>query len=131
MWSWLNTLLILADDTLQRVPVDPGEAAKQNENPWGGLLTIMLPALAFMLLVQMMLKRGESGESKRRTDQIAALKKNDPIVTSGGIKGTFVSASQDKSEITIKIDDNTRMKIEAWAIRDFPKSSSSEEPAKS
>ncbi len=129
MWQWYNTLLVLADDTLQRAPVAPGDG-QPPQNPWGGILTIMLPAIAVMLIIQMVMRRSEAGDKKRRVDQLASLKKNDPVVTIGGIKGTFVSASEDKAEITIKVDDNTRLKVEASAIREFgPKKT--EEQAKS
>ena len=57
------------------------------------------------------------GREKKRQDKLLdSLNKNDRIVTIGGIIGTFVSISNDGREVTIKIDDNTRMKIVPRAI---------------
>lgn len=115
MNSWLTTIFVLADE-LERAPKETTPSG--GDGSWG-FMTIMLPALAVMLVLQIILRRGESSEKTKREQLIGELKKNDPIVTIGGIKGTFVSISEDKSEITIKVDDNTRLKVEASAIREF------------
>lgn len=125
MNSWLNYFTILADD-LERVPK---AAEAEGQGGWG-FMGIMLPALAVMLVLQIIMRRGDSSEKTKREQLIAGLKKNDPVVTIGGIKGTFISISEDKSEITIKVDDTTRLKIEASAIREFG-ANKSEEQAKS
>ena len=48
---------------------------------------------------------------------LGRLKKNDRVLTAGGIIGTFVSISEDKSEITLRVDDNTRLKFRADYVR--------------
>lgn len=48
-------------------------------------------------------------DRKRHTNLLKTLKKNDRVVTSGGIIGQFVSA--DGVEVTLKVDDNTRIKF--------------------
>ncbi|MFQ5734847.1 MAG: preprotein translocase subunit YajC [Planctomycetaceae bacterium] len=45
------------------------------------------------------------------------LKKHDRVVTIGGIIGTVASTSQDGREVTLKIDDNARMKVLRTAIQ--------------
>jgi preprotein translocase subunit YajC len=63
--------------------------------------------------------RAQKRDQQRRLDTIRALKKNDPVVTIGGIIGTVVSVSEDGSEVTLKmVDDTTRIKFRADAIRD-------------
>ena len=47
---------------------------------------------------------------------ISTLKKNDRIITIGGIHGTVVSVASDSKVVTIRIDDNTRMKLNRTAI---------------
>lgn len=48
----------------------------------------------------------------------SSLKKNDRIVTIGGIHGTIVSAPQESNVVTIRIDEqsNTRIKVNRSAI---------------
>ena len=55
-------------------------------------------------------------ESKRL---IAALKKNDEVVTSGGIHGTIVNV-KDKT-VTLRIDDNVRMEVQRGSISTIKK----------
>jgi preprotein translocase subunit YajC len=45
---------------------------------------------------------------------LGALEKNDDIVTSGGIHGTIVNIQDDV--VTLRIDDNTRIKIQKSSI---------------
>lgn len=86
---------------------------------WQGFLIIMLPALIFMIIAQVFFGRSESKEKARRDRMLDSLKKNDPVVTIGGILGTVVSISEDKREVTIKVDDNTRLKVQSTAIREL------------
>ena len=56
---------------------------------------------------------------KREDEQMkSTLKKNDRIITIGGIHGTVVAAPADSNVVTIRIDENgtTRMKINRSAI---------------
>ena len=57
---------------------------------------------------------------RKREDAImkSSLKKNDRIITIGGIHGTVVAAPQDSNVVTIKIDESgaTRVKINRSAI---------------
>ena len=66
-----------------------------------------------------------------------SLKKNDRVVTVGGIHGTIVSTSSESSIVTIRIDEqnNTKIKVNRTAISKVAsdekenKSTSSKEPA--
>lgn len=55
--------------------------------------------------------RPQSREKAKRQELLNALKKNDKIVTIGGILGTIASVSPDSDEVTIKVDENTRLRI--------------------
>jgi preprotein translocase subunit YajC len=48
---------------------------------------------------------------------LGSLKKNDRVVTIGGIIGTVASTSQDGREVTLKIDDNARLRVLRSAIQ--------------
>lgn len=95
----IQSLAILAQQTTSR-PAAPPEA-----NP----LLQWAPLIIFGLIFYFLLLRPNSKEKKRRQDQLNAVKKNDRIVTIGGIMGTVVSVKDD--EITVKVDESNNTKI--------------------
>jgi preprotein translocase subunit YajC len=64
----------------------------------------MMAAVFYFLLI-----RPQSKEKKRRAQMIAAIKKNDRVITVGGIMGTVVSVKDD--DITLKVDESSNTKI--------------------
>lgn len=108
MIEWLPRLTLLAEEA----------PAANDAPPMAGMMIYLMGGLAIVMIVQLLFGRTESKEKARRDKMIGALKKNDPVVTIGGILGTVVSVSEDKREVTIKVDDNTRLKMQASAIRE-------------
>ncbi len=73
-------------------------------------MSSMLPMLLMMGLVfYFLLIRPQSKEKKRRAEMLSAVKKNDRVVTIGGIHGTVVNVKDD--EITLKVDESNNTKI--------------------
>ena len=58
-------------------------------------------------------------------------KKNDAVVTAGGILGTVANIAMDKNEVTIKVDDNTRIRVQMRSVWPLPKEEGKAGPAKS
>lgn len=92
----LNWLTLLADaDTAQGPP------------GWSYLF-YLLPVLLVLMLFR-------SGAKQKRDLQkaLAALKKNDKVVTAGGILGVVVAIKDNEDEVTLKVDDtsNTRIRV--------------------
>lgn len=80
------------------------------EAPQGPGMGSMLPMLLMMGLVfYFLLIRPQSKEKKRRAEMLSAVKKNDRVVTIGGIHGTVVNVKDD--EITLKVDESNNTKI--------------------
>ena len=105
-------LLLLAENA--------GEAAK--DAPEGGgfgqLLMLFGPMiLVFLVINYLLVTRPQQREQAKHHDMLGGLKKNDRVVTAGGIIGTVVSVSEDKKEITLRVDDNARIKFRAEYIR--------------
>lgn len=97
--------------------------AEAAEGEGGGLTeglfgTFVLPLLAMLALMYFMLLRPEQRKRKEVENTLANLKKNDHIVTIGGICGTVVNISPGSTTITIKVDEsnNTRLKILRSAV---------------
>ena len=84
----------------------------------GGIFSLMWPVMiAIFFLYYFIVIRGNKRQKAQRADLLNSLKKNDRVVTIGGIIGTVASTSQDGREVTLKIDDNTRMKVLRSAIQ--------------
>ena len=83
--------------------------------------------LGGFVLLYFWMGRSKRKQDAKRREMLGNLKKNDKIVTIGGIIGTVVEAKPD--EITIKVDEssNVRMKFARWAVRG-PSSESAQEP---
>ena len=72
----------------------------------------MLPSfLAIIFLFYLLFIRSESKKRAQHEEMIRQLKKNDRVVTIGGIYGTVASVSQEKDEIVLRVDENTNTKI--------------------
>ena len=100
-----------------------GEDGVATGAPTEGLLTqilgnplnlILMSGILFVLLVL----RPQQKQMKQQQQALAALKKNDRVITSGGIHGTVVQVSPEESVITLRIDENSnaRMTINRDAV---------------
>lgn len=81
------------------------EAAKTP--PWVGFAPMVLIGVFFYLF----LIRPQQRDAKRRQELLSTLKKNDKVYTSGGLIGTIAEISGDGQRVTLKVDDNTRIKF--------------------
>ncbi|MBN1513196.1 MAG: preprotein translocase subunit YajC [Phycisphaerae bacterium] len=77
-------------------------------DPLAGLL---LPALLVFAVVFMFVssRSARKNEQKRRDQMLAALSKNDRVLTHGGIIGTIVAIKD--NEIVLKVDESTNTKM--------------------
>ncbi len=78
----------------------------------GGLFSIeMLLILVAATVFMMLLSRPRKADREIK-ERLAALKKNDRVVTIGGILGTVMSIRDDNNTVTLKIDESTNTKIQ-------------------
>jgi len=73
--------------------------------------TMAIPLALTFLLMYLFLLRPDQKKRKDMERQLAAIKKNDHVVTIGGIFGTVVAASTDSKFVTIRVDDSTGTKL--------------------
>lgn len=90
----ITRLLLAADD--QRQASQPAI-----------MVFIVVVIVAYIFIVM----RPTARDRKLKEDLLNNLKKNDRVLTSGGIIGSVAMVSQDGKEITLKVDDNTRIKF--------------------
>jgi preprotein translocase subunit YajC len=74
-------------------------------------ITFFLPILVIGILFYFMLIRPERKKSADAADMLKQLKKNDRVVTVGGIYGTVVNVSEGSETVTIRVDENTNAKL--------------------
>jgi preprotein translocase subunit YajC len=69
--------------------------------------------LIFMLLIvfYLMVLRPQKNEQKKRLELLNNLKKNDRVVTIGGIYGVVMNAKREADEVVIKVDESNDTKI--------------------
>lgn len=72
---------------------------------------MMLFMVGLFAIFYFMIMRPQQKEAKRRAAMLDALKKNDKVVSAGGIIGTIADISPDGKRVTVKVDDNTRVKF--------------------
>src|SRR5262245_8968982 len=106
MW---NRLLLLAQD--------PKEAAKGPESPpWFNFLPFILLIIVFYFLF---LGPGRRQRQEQAT-MLKALKKNDEVITHGGIIGVVVNLREGSEEITIKSDETKLRLLKSSIARVVP-----------
>jgi preprotein translocase subunit YajC len=112
-------LLALLLAAAEQEPTTPG---------WAQFLPLILIAVAFYFLLIMPMRRQE----KQRQAMIAAIKKNDRVVTSGGLIGIVVSIKDKEDEATLKVDEtsNVRLKVTKSSIVRVLSSAGGEEAPK-
>lgn len=76
----------------------------------GGRPDVLMIGVFLMLIVFMFFSfRSGQREKKKRQEMLAAIKKNDRVMTLGGVIGTVVNIKDD--EIVLKVDETTNTKI--------------------
>jgi preprotein translocase subunit YajC len=107
MIPWFQQLCLLAEDAAAS-PISP--------------LMWMVPALLIFVLFNTFFSSNPQRREQKHLDQLkSTLKKNDPVVTAGGILGTVANVSPEKNEVTIKVDDNTRLRVQMRSVLALPK----------
>jgi len=85
------------------------------ENP---INLLMLAVMLFFFIVIWPQQRQSKAAALAHSKSLAAMKKNDRVITSGGIHGVIIQANSDEPVVTIRVDENTgaRMTVNRDAI---------------
>jgi preprotein translocase subunit YajC len=81
------------------------------------LIATFTPMLLLLGIFYLLVIRPQQREQANRQAQLERLKKDDEVVTIGGLIGTVVSLTEDRKEVTLKIADNTRVRVLRSAIQ--------------
>ena len=81
----------------------------------GGDSSLMLvqfaPFIAIAVLFYFMLIRPQRREQARRLEMLSGVKKNDRVITAGGIYGVVTNVYREADEVTLKVDEATNTKL--------------------
>jgi len=100
--TFFTDLMLFAADGAQGAPQAPGPS----------LFITLLPWLAIGFLFYYLLIRPQRQEQTRRQAMLAAVKKNDRIITTGGIYGVVANVHTEADKVTIKVDETTNTKLD-------------------
>lgn len=78
-----------------------------NANNWSGII-LLLP-IPFLLYFMIWLPQQQ--QEKKRKGMIEALKKNDKVITAGGIYGTVISVDPAQDKLVLRIDDDKGVRM--------------------
>lgn len=80
----------------------------------GNPLVSLMPVIFIFIVFYFLLIRPQKKAQDEHKKMISSLKKNDEVVTSGGIHGTIVNVKE--ATVTIKVDDNVKVDVEKSCI---------------
>ena len=84
---------------------------------WEGILTNpFLPLVFIGLFLYLLVIRPERRRQGAQRQMLEGMKKNDRVVTIGGIKGTVISVNREIDEVVIRVDDNAKLRMTVGAI---------------
>ena len=76
----------------------------------------MLPIMAAIMALYFILLRPQQPDQDKATGNVKNLKKNDRVLTVGGIVGTVVSSPEQSEFTTIRIDESNNTKIQVRTV---------------
>lgn len=93
--------------------VEEGGKAGGEAQAFNWMPLLLIGGLAWFLLIA-----PEKKIRKQRTAMLAALKKNDPVVTTGGMYGVITKLDEDS--VTLRIDKDVHVRVQRGAVAGLP-----------
>ena len=84
--------------------------AGEQANP----LAMFLPLILIFIVFYFFIIRPQKKKEDQRKTMIEAVKKNDRVITIGGLHGTVTQV--DESSVLVQVDNNTKLRIEKSAL---------------
>ena len=77
-------------------------------------LQMFLPLILIFLIIYFLIIRPQKKKEDKRKEMISAVKKNDKVVTIGGIHGTVTQV--DETSILLQVDSTVKLRVEKSAL---------------
>jgi preprotein translocase subunit YajC len=78
-------------------------------NPMGGIINTVVMFAGIIGIMWFLVIRPQKKQQKERQNMLASLKKNDRVLTTGGIFGTVMNVKED--EVVVRIDDSSNVRV--------------------
>jgi preprotein translocase subunit YajC len=89
----------------------------KEEGPGAGLLPSLMPILLIVVVFYFLIIMPGRKEKQQRQSMLGALKKNDKIITNGGIIGVVLNLKEGTEEVTIKSDETKLLILKSSIAR--------------
>jgi len=90
------------------------EAAQAPAQPQPNPLVSLLPIVFILVIFYVLVIRPQQQKQREHGRMISELKKNDEVVTQGGIHGTIVNVKE--NTFVLRVDENVRIEVEKHAV---------------
>jgi preprotein translocase subunit YajC len=71
----------------------------------------LLPIVAIAMAAYLILIRPERERQRKQQSLLAGIKKNDRVVTAGGLCGTVASVDREAGRVSLKVDESSNVKL--------------------
>lgn len=88
--------------------------AAQTANGQPNPLSALIPFIPILIIFYFLLIRPQQKKQKQFQHMVAQLKKNDKVVTSGGVHGVIVAVKE--HTMTVKIADNVKVEMDKSSV---------------
>lgn len=104
MPGWWLSVILIAQGAGEK-------AAKEGAAPQNLTMEFLILVSFLVFFFYLIVLRPEQSRANKHRDLVNSLKKNDEVVTVGGIYGSVVYVKQDKDEVVLRVDDERDVKI--------------------
>ena len=89
------------------------EALAQTGTPSAGGFSVMtlLPIVLMFVIIYFLLLRPQQKRQKQQQAMLNALKKNDQVITAGGMLGTIVGFKEKQGTVLLRVADNVKIEL--------------------
>ena len=82
----------------------------------------LLPIILIFVIFYFLLIRPQKKQQDEHKKMVAGLKKNDEVITAGGIHGTVVNVKE--HTVTLKVDDNVKVEVQKNSVASMKRKAS-------
>ena len=95
-----------------------GGGAAPPQNGGSNLLGMLIPILGIGFIFYFLMIRPQSKEKQKRQEMLSNVKKNDRVLTIGGIYGVVQNVHKEADEVILKVDEgnNTKLRVSLSSI---------------
>jgi preprotein translocase subunit YajC len=91
-----------------------GQAPQAQGTAQPSPLVSMMPIILIFIVFYFLLIRPQQKKQQEHLDMVKKLKKNDEVVTNGGIHGTIVNVKD--NSVVLRVDDNCKIEVQRSSI---------------